>query len=76
MTADQLKLGQTAEIIGYQDNEMRRKLLEFGFVPGEKISVTFKAPLGDPIAIEIAGGLVSMRKDEARALEVKPISES
>jgi ferrous iron transport protein A len=76
MTADELKSGQSAEITGFKDSVARRKLLEFGFIPGKVVSMTFRAPLGDPIALELAGSLVSMRKDEARALIVEPIIES
>jgi len=36
-----------------------------GCLPGEKITLTKIAPLGDPIAIEISGYELSLRKDEA-----------
>lgn len=74
MTADELKSGQSAEITGFKENSNSRKLLEFGFIPGEVVSVSFRAPLGDPIALEVAGSLVSMRKAEAQNLIVKPIA--
>ena len=73
MTADQLTYGQNAKITGYSESQARSKLIEFGFVPGQVISISFRAPLGDPIAIEIGGGLVSMRREEARSLLVEPV---
>jgi len=39
-----------------------------GCLPGEKIKLTKIAPLGDPIAIEVSGYELSMRKQEAAAV--------
>jgi ferrous iron transport protein A len=36
-----------------------------GCLPGEKITLTKIAPLGDPIAITVSGYELSMRKAEA-----------
>jgi Fe2+ transport system protein FeoA len=38
---------------------------------GQSIKALFKAPFGDPIAFECNGNVLSMRKDEARFIEVK-----
>ena len=50
---------------------MRLKLMEMGCLPGEKVSIERRAPLGDPIAISISGYLLSVRKDEADTIMVQ-----
>ena len=41
------------------------RLLDLGFTPGEEISVTHWAPLGDPIVVRVRGALLALRKREA-----------
>ncbi len=41
------------------------RLLDLGFTPGEVISVTHLAPLGDPLVIRVRGALLALRKREA-----------
>ncbi len=48
----------------------RRRLLEMGLVPGTEVQVTKVAPLGDPIEIDVRGSRLSIRKYEARLIEV------
>ena len=70
-----IKKGQRAEIIEVKPSEFSTKLLEMGCIPGTEISLAFKAPLGDPLAFAIDGYYLSMRKSEARLIEVKPIND-
>ena len=44
-----------------------------GCIPDEEISVELTAPLGDPIAIQVAGYHLSLRKEEAEHILVEPI---
>ena len=41
------------------------RLLDLGFTPGEEISVTQCAPLGDPLVVRVRGALLALRKREA-----------
>jgi ferrous iron transport protein A len=41
------------------------RLLDLGFTPGETVSVTQRAPLGDPLVIRVRGALLALRKREA-----------
>jgi Fe2+ transport system protein FeoA len=41
------------------------RLLDLGFTPGEEVSVTQCAPLGDPLVIRVRGALLALRKREA-----------
>lgn len=41
------------------------RLLDLGFTPGEEITVTQRAPLGDPLIIRVRGALLALRRREA-----------
>jgi ferrous iron transport protein A len=61
----QLKPGQKAIIKDFDNQEIHLKLMEMGCLPGEQITVEQKAPLGDPVSINIAGYTLSLRLNEA-----------
>jgi ferrous iron transport protein A len=69
----ELGIGQVATIRQFEDDEIFLKLMEMGFIPGEKVTIEQVAPLGDPIAILIAGYQVSLRLNEASKIMVEPI---
>ncbi len=69
----QLKIGQSAIIDSFTDKQMALKLLEMGCTPGEIVKLDRIAPLGDPIAISVAGYLLSLRIAEASTVLVSPI---
>lgn len=69
----ELKLGTKAVIESFYDKELALKLMEMGCLPGEKIHIERKAPLGDPIAISISGYVLSIRKAEAKTILVNEI---
>lgn len=50
---------------------LRKRLVEMGVTPGVLIAVERVAPLGDPIAVEVRGYRLSMRKAEAAKIRVK-----
>lgn len=54
----------------------RHRILEMGFVRGEKVDVLKNAPLMDPIEYRIMGSHVSLRRSEAKNIEVVSLSES
>ena len=53
------------------DGSLRKRLVEMGVTPGVLIAVERVAPLGDPIAVEVRGYRLSMRKAEASNIRVK-----
>jgi ferrous iron transport protein A len=49
-----------------------RRLMELGFVPGERIEVIEEVrPGGDPIAVRIGGSMFALRRREAQDVMVK-----
>lgn len=74
MRLAELKLGELAKIINVESSEFRDKLLEMGCVPGSFIRLQLRAPLGDPLAYELDGYTLSMRKAEALCVEVNVVN--
>ncbi len=72
-TLGELRVGESARVRGYSKGAKgyRHKLLSMGLTPGTDFRVTRVAPMGDPIEIELRGFSLSLRKDEASALQVE-----
>ncbi len=61
----QLPAGRKAVIRDHQQTDFKLTLMEMGCIPGEPVWVEMIAPLGDPMAINIAGYYLSIRKRDA-----------
>ncbi|MCZ4242866.1 FeoA family protein [Pedobacter punctiformis] len=71
MKLSHLKVGQTGTIVAFTDLEMSVKLMEMGCLPGEVVEVERFAPLGDPMAIRVAGYQLCLRKSEAEVIIIQ-----
>lgn len=67
----ELPFRRKAIIRSFGETELYVKLLEMGCIPDEEISIELSAPLGDPIAVNVAGYQLSLRKDEAASIMVE-----
>jgi ferrous iron transport protein A len=65
-----VRTGQIVTIDNLIDSSLKPKLMEMGLVEGKKLKVLFKAPFGDPIAIDLGGYVLSIRLDEAQLINV------
>ena len=74
MTLDQLKIGQEAVIktVG-GEGILRCRLLDMGLIPKTRVMIRKVAPMGDPLEIRIRGYELTLRKDDARSIEVEAI---
>lgn len=70
----ELKKGQKAIVRSFTDNHLSSKLIEMGCLPGEIIMLSKTAPLGCPLAINIAGYELSLRKDEASTVIIELVA--
>lgn len=68
----QLPTGRRAVIKTHEESEFQLTLMEMGCVPGEPVWVEMIAPMGDPMAIQIAGYYLSIRKQDADKIWVVP----
>ncbi|EAY26325.1 FeoA family protein [Microscilla marina] len=71
-TLDQLSLNKWAEVVTVVPDKLTPILTDMGLYPGKKVKILFKAPLGDPIAIDVEGYTLSLRLKEAALVQVKP----
>lgn len=61
----QLPVGKRAVIKNHDEGDLKLVLMEMGCVPGEQVWVEIVAPMGDPLAIQIAGYYLSIRRKDA-----------
>lgn len=66
-----LQPGESGIVESLNESGLRTKLAEMGIFKGRVIKVLFKAPFGDPIAVEVGGYVLSLRKDEARIVALR-----
>ena len=77
MKLSELKTGETAiivKILGH--GAFRKRVIEMGFVKGRSITAVLSAPLRDPIKYSLMGYEVSLRRSEARLIEVLPVKDA
>ena len=67
----ELKSGESARVLRFNELEpvYRLRLMSLGLTPGTEFRVQHVAPLGDPIDIRVRGFHLSLRRDEAGAME-------
>lgn len=59
------------EIDTDMNREERRRLLDLGLYPGVSIRNCFKSAAGEPIAYEILGTVLALRKEQADKIYLK-----
>lgn len=69
----QLPVGAIAMIDHHDESDFQLTLMEMGCIPGEQIRVEMIAPLRDPLAIQVAGYYLSIRRTEADKIWVSVI---
>jgi len=72
-TIMEMKPGETARVTGFSEGEgmYRRKLLSMGITRGVTITFLKTAPMGDPVEISLRGYSLSLRKAEAKILQLQ-----
>jgi DtxR family Mn-dependent transcriptional regulator len=74
-TLAELPQGEAARVVRISpacQGPQRRRLLDLGVVPGTVIRAELVSSGGDPVAYEIRGALIALRRDQARLIEVDP----
>ncbi|MDR1942091.1 MAG: ferrous iron transport protein A [Endomicrobium sp.] len=69
-----LKVGQEGSVTSISSaagSVLKKRLLDMGCVAGCKIKVKKLAPLGDPVEITVKNYSLTLRKQEADAIEVE-----
>ena len=71
MTLDKVAVGGAVKIARLNGaGPVKRRIMDMGLTKGTEVKVCKIAPLGDPIQLTVRGYELSIRKDEAAAIEV------
>ena len=72
MTLNEVKPGQAVTIARINgQGPVKRRIMDMGLTKGTEVAVRKVAPLGDPIELTVRGYELSIRREEAAAIEVK-----
>jgi ferrous iron transport protein A len=69
--ASELTAGQSGRVLRVTgSDDISRQLLQMGVTPGVELRRLGAAPLGDPLEFELRGYRLSLRKSEAKHIEL------
>ncbi len=72
LTLDKIEPGTSARIVANRaDGRLRRRIMDMGLLPGAELEMVRRAPLGDPLEVIVKGYHLSLRKEEAKRIEVE-----
>ncbi len=73
-TLADLDTGESGRVVGISmacQGTQRRRLLDLGVVPGTIVKAELQSVSGDPVAYEIRGALVALRREQASWIQVQ-----
>ncbi|QIK61704.1 ferrous iron transport protein A [Dysgonomonas sp. HDW5A] len=75
----ELIYGEKAKIVGIEESckgEIRRRLLDLGFVRGTIITVQNISPLSNPVAYSLRNTLIALRNEQAQCILIKKLTDN
>jgi ferrous iron transport protein A len=69
----EVPVGTMVVVRSVADGSARRRLEEVGFVPGTRVTVERRAPLGDPTLYALRGSRIALRRAAAAYIEVAEV---
>ena len=77
MKLSELRNGETAVIVRLSGHGgFRKRIMEMGFIRGEKVKSVLDSPMHDPVKYHVMGYDVLLRRNEAAMIEVLPEEEA
>lgn len=71
MTLNELPIGKSAKILKVGGKgALRQHFLDMGVIPNAEVTLIKLAPMGDPIELRIHGYELTLRKDDAKKIEI------
>ena len=71
MTLNDLKIGDSAVITAVGgEGSLRNRFLDMGLIPHTRIRLQKVAPMGDPIEIRVRGYELTLRREDARLIDI------
>jgi len=72
LNLSEIKVGKKSRVLKIKpESSIRRRLMDMGIVPHTEVTVIGKAPMGDPIEIQLRGYKLTLRKIEAKDILVQ-----
>ena len=72
MTLGEAKVGSTVVVTKIDgDSAYKRRIMDMGITKGTELYIRKVAPLGDPVEITVRGYELSVRKEDAKCVQVK-----
>lgn len=74
MFLNELKKRQAGRIVGFRgEMATTQRLMAMGMLPGRSVEVVQVALFGDPVTVQMDGSRLSLRRQEASALQVEAV---
>jgi len=71
-TLNTLPTGKSAKIHSLTSNNLeRRRMLDFGLIPGATITALYSSPFNNPTAYLIKGTVIALRNEDAKKILIK-----
>ncbi|MGC9421787.1 MULTISPECIES: FeoA family protein [Vibrio] len=73
MKLSELKVGESGLIVALNELslDIRKKLMVMGLLPNTQVTLIRRAPMGDPLQIQVRGVSIAVRESIASAVEVE-----
>ncbi len=73
MKLSDLKAGESGLILALNDLsiDVRKKLMVMGVLPNTRVTLIRRAPMGDPLQLEVRGVSIAVRESIAAVIEVE-----
>ena len=77
MKIKEMKQNDQAQVVSFNKGArlLRDRLIAMGLTRGTRFTLKKIAPFGDPVKIELRGFALSLRKEEADAIEVEACND-
>ena len=77
MVLKELEIGKSAviEAVG-GEGASRMHLLSMGLIPGAEVKVVKRAPMGDPVELQVRGFALSLRAEDAAKITIHPLDKA
>ncbi len=73
LTLNSLPVGHSGKVAYIKDNNLKRRFLDLGIIPDTIIKTERYSPLGNPIAFNIRGTIIAIRKEDAKNILIDMI---
>ncbi len=75
MKLSDLKEGErgTVQTMSGLSSEVRKKLMVMGLLPNTEVTLIRRAPMGDPLQVEVRGISLAVRESIASTIEVEKV---